>query len=107
MIVLHVLQTYVQTILRKNAADVYRIIVKECGHFYVCGDVKMASDVTATLEEIIMTEGKMSPQDAKDFIRKLQVMYIGNTDLLLNTLLEEDRRRDEKITSRNGQQWSL
>ena len=70
------LQAYVQNILNKNSRDVYKTIVKEGGHFYVCGDVKMASDVTATLEKIIMTEGKMTTQDAKNYILKLRVMTV-------------------------------
>ena len=66
-------QTYVQNILSQNASDVYRIIVKEGGHFYVCGDVKMASDVTTTLENIIMSEGNMSSEEAKNYVLKLRV----------------------------------
>lgn len=50
--------------------------MKEGGHFYVCGDVKMASDVTATLEMILASEGNMSMQDAKNFVLKLRVTNI-------------------------------
>ena len=69
------LQTYVQTILKQNSVEVFNCIVKEGGHFYVCGDVKMASDVTATLEKILSTQGDMTMQDAKNFIMKLRVRY--------------------------------
>jgi len=67
------LQTYVQGILKQNSAVVFNTIVKQGGHFYVCGDVKMASDVTATLEKIIATEGNMTQQDAKNLVMKLRV----------------------------------
>ena len=66
-------QTYVQNILKQNSNSVFRCIVKEGGHFYVCGDVKMASDVTAILESILASEGNMTIQDAKNFVLKLRV----------------------------------
>ena len=39
----------------------------------------MASDVTETLENIIVTEGKMTTQDAKDYVLKLRVIVDLNT----------------------------
>ncbi|CAH1801568.1 unnamed protein product, partial [Owenia fusiformis] len=59
---------YVQTILSKNSKDVYRQIVVERGHFYVCGDVTMASEVSNALRHIIKTEGKMTSDEAQQFI---------------------------------------
>ncbi|KAL4224321.1 Nitric oxide synthase [Mactra antiquata] len=91
-------KTYVQTILKQNAADVFKCIVKQSGHFYVCGDVKMASDVTATLEKILSTEGSMSSQDAKNFILKLRDNNRFHEDIFGVTLRSSevtDRARDQ------------
>lgn len=91
-------KAYVQNILNKNSRDVYQTIVKEGGHFYVCGDVKMASDVTATLEKIIMTEGMMTTQDAKNYILKLRDGDRFHEDIFGVTLRSSevtDRARDQ------------
>ncbi|XP_041378542.1 nitric oxide synthase-like protein [Gigantopelta aegis] len=65
-------KVYVQDLLLQNAADVFNAIVKCGGHFYVCGDVAMASDVTTTLEKILQKEGDMTTENAKKFILKLR-----------------------------------
>lgn len=91
-------KTYVQNILKKNAEDVYNCIVKQNGHFYVCGDVKMASDVTATLEKILASEGNMTIQDAKNFIMKLRDCNRFHEDIFGVTLRSSevtDRARDQ------------
>ncbi|XP_045171466.2 nitric oxide synthase, brain-like [Mercenaria mercenaria] len=91
-------KTYVQTILKQNAAVVFNCIVKEGGHFYVCGDVKMASDVTATLEKILSTQGDMTMQDAKNFIMKLRDSNRFHEDIFGVTLRSSevtDRARDQ------------
>ena len=43
-------QTYVQHLLQKNADSIVRQLLEEGGHFYVCGDISMAADVTRTLQ---------------------------------------------------------
>ena len=47
--------------------------MKQGGHFYVCGDVGMASDVTTTLSKIIQEHGKMSAEQAQSYLLKLRV----------------------------------
>ena len=64
--------------LRKNGTEVYETIVKNGGHFYVCGDVQMASDVTETLCKIIQNYGKMSAGEAQSFLLKLRVSFDFN-----------------------------
>ena len=54
----------------------YEAIVKKGGHFYVCGDVQMASDVTETLCKIIQNKGKMSATEAQTYMLKLKVYFI-------------------------------
>jgi NADPH-ferrihemoprotein reductase len=48
-------------------------ILSNGGHFYVCGDAAgMARDVSDTLVDIIMTEGKRSREEAMQYIEDLQ-----------------------------------
>ncbi|KAL8578716.1 hypothetical protein ACOMHN_045704 [Nucella lapillus] len=65
-------KVYVQDILFKNAVQTYQAVVKRGGHFYVCGDVSMANDVTKTLEQILMQHGGMEAEQAKHFVLKLK-----------------------------------
>ena len=59
--------------LRKNASEVFRLIDELKGHLYVCGDIKMASEVETTLEDIITTEGKMTRDEAKAYLSNMRV----------------------------------
>nr|KAI8753849.1 nitric oxide synthase [Biomphalaria glabrata] len=65
-------KVYVQDILLSNAPYVYEAIVKKGGHFYVCGDVSMAHDVTQTLEVILQDQGKMDAENAAQLVTKLR-----------------------------------
>ncbi|XP_038626439.1 methionine synthase reductase [Tachyglossus aculeatus] len=68
---------YVQDNLRLCAQEVARILLKEKGYFYVCGDAKnMAKDVNDVLIEILSDEAE---------VEKLEAMKI------LATLREEKR----------------
>jgi len=51
--------------------SVYKQIIKEGGHFYVCGDVSMAEDVCGTLKEILRDNGHTDP-DSEIFNLKVQ-----------------------------------
>lgn len=42
-------KTYVQDLAANEAESIYKILVKEGGHVYVCGDVTMAEHVYQTL----------------------------------------------------------
>lgn len=44
------LQTYVQDLLKKNSNEIIELLMESQAHFYVCGDISMASDVYRTLE---------------------------------------------------------
>ncbi|XP_035436564.2 nitric oxide synthase [Spodoptera frugiperda] len=63
---------YVQALLEDEGAEMTRLLVEEHGHFYVCGDCKMADDVEQKLEEIIQKHGDMTKEDAKEFIDSLR-----------------------------------
>lgn len=45
-------QTYVQDLAAKEADAIYRLIVSEEGHIYVCGDVTMAEHVYLTIRYV-------------------------------------------------------
>lgn len=63
---------YVQDRLREHSADVFSWLERGA-HLYVCGDMsRMAKDVEATLLEIIATEGKLSAQQAQDYLKDLR-----------------------------------
>nr|QCX35683.1 Nitric Oxide Synthase 1b [Octopus bimaculoides] len=65
-------KTYVQHMLAKNSKMVSDAIVREGGHFYVCGDVQMASDVSNTIELILREEAHMTAECAKNYVLKLR-----------------------------------
>lgn len=58
--------------------------MKKGGHFFVCGDVGMASDVTTTLSKIIQEHGKMTSEQAQSYLLKLRVK--SSTEFKIRTL---------------------
>lgn len=58
--------------------------MKKGGHFFVCGDVGMASDVTTTLSKIIQEHGKMTSEQAQSYLLKLRVK--SSTEFKIKTL---------------------
>ncbi|CAG0914534.1 unnamed protein product, partial [Notodromas monacha] len=59
---------YVQDLMQENTESIFDKIVNKFGHFYVCGDCVMAVEVYATLGKILQDLGKMSAEDAEDFL---------------------------------------
>lgn len=65
-------KVYVTHLIEENMADVWRIIGKENGHLYVCGDAKnMARDVNASIIKACQTEGGMTQGEAELFVKKM------------------------------------
>lgn len=63
---------YVQDRLKEQSADVFAWLERGA-HLYICGDMsRMAKDVETTLLEIIATEGKLSAQQAQDYLKGLR-----------------------------------
>ena len=61
-------KVYVQHRMIEQAADLWRWL-QDGAHFYVCGDaMRMARDVDAALRRIAMTEGKLTEDQARDWI---------------------------------------
>ncbi|KAK3106113.1 hypothetical protein FSP39_013027, partial [Pinctada imbricata] len=66
-------KTYVQDMILKNEDRIYHQLMRKGGHFYVCGDVIMASEVESTLEQILQNKGNMSTEDAAKCLSDLKV----------------------------------
>jgi len=66
-------QTYVQDLMLKEAKMIYELIAVERGHFYVCGDCKMAENVYQTLKSIIQEQTGMNSTQSDNFMLGLRV----------------------------------
>ena len=64
-------KVYVQTLLLKQSHAVYKNIVNDNGHIYICGDMTMANKVEQVLVRILCKEGSMDEVKAHDFIERL------------------------------------
>lgn len=62
-----------QDLALTEAEEIYRLLVLERGHFYVCGDCKMAEHVYQTLKKIIQRQGQMSDADVEAYMLSLRV----------------------------------
>lgn len=59
--------------MRRHSASLYDLIVRQGGHFYVCGDVTMASDVRKTLESIIQENRGLTAEETVQYVIKMRV----------------------------------
>ena len=65
-------KVYVQDRLKEQASDVFAWLERGA-HLYVCGDAnRMAKDVHQTLVEIIQEHGKLSAEQAEDYLKSLR-----------------------------------
>lgn len=72
---------YVQHRLWEKRKDVWAWL-NEGAYFYVCGDARhMAKDVLATLIQIVSTEGNMSQEAAKEFVKTLRSQKCYRSDV--------------------------
>ncbi|XP_061712007.1 nitric oxide synthase-like [Cydia pomonella] len=62
---------YVQDHLREEGQAITRMLMEEGGHFYVCGDCKMAEEVQQTLKQILQQHTNFSELEAEHFIMSL------------------------------------
>jgi len=75
-------KVYVTHQLKEQGADVWRILGKENGHLYVCGDAKnMARDVHNIVIEVCQEHGQMSPAEAQQFVKKLETQRRYSADV--------------------------
>lgn len=63
---------YVQDKVRENAEDLWQWL-QQGAHIYVCGDAaRMAKDVNQALLEVIAQQGKLSADDAEEYLDNLR-----------------------------------
>jgi len=63
---------YVQHLLRQNKENTWKLL-QQGGHIYVCGDAKnMSHDVQDTFQDICIEVGKMTPEEAKAYMKKME-----------------------------------
>ena len=65
-------KVYVQHLISNNASETWDLMDKKGAYIYVCGGVRMGSDVSAALQQIICEKGGMSSADGKAYLDKLQ-----------------------------------
>ena len=66
-------QTYVQDIIKENGAELHKLLQDNNGHLFICGDIKMADGVKATVIEVISKEGNMSKEEAEQWMTTMKV----------------------------------
>jgi len=68
-------KVYVQHLLAKkeNAEKFWNYINNDGGYIYVCGATNMGADVLNTINKIIQDYGKMSKEEAREYITNLQL----------------------------------
>jgi sulfite reductase (NADPH) flavoprotein alpha-component len=65
-------KVYVQDRLKENASEVFTWLERGA-HLYICGDAnRMAKDVHQTLVDIIAEHGKLSAEQAEDYLKSLR-----------------------------------
>lgn len=62
-----------QDLALAEAAEIYKMLVLERGHFYVCGDCTMAEHVYQTLKTIIQKHGNLSEEQMEGLMLKMRV----------------------------------
>ncbi|KAL3869055.1 hypothetical protein ACJMK2_041782 [Sinanodonta woodiana] len=88
---------YVQDYLLQHSSEVFNCILREGGHFYVCGDANMAKDVTSALEKILQKEGNISAQDAKNVLLTLRDASQFHEDIFWNNFKELQYKRQGQV----------
>ncbi|XP_034840509.1 NADPH--cytochrome P450 reductase isoform X1 [Maniola hyperantus] len=73
---------YVTHLLEKNLDQIWDIIGKRNGHFYICGDAKnMAVDVRNIVIKAVQEIGGRSETEAVQFLKKLESMKKYSSDV--------------------------
>jgi len=95
---------YVQDIIENEIASfVVEKIVEQNGHFYVCGDVKMANGVSDALIKVLMTHGKMNKLEAHNYVTQMKFDERYHEDIFGITLRTfEVKQTTRENTRRNS-----
>ena len=63
---------YVQDRMREQGAELFALL-EQGGYFFVCGDAyRMAKDVDKALHDVIATHGKLSEEQAAEYVNQMK-----------------------------------
>lgn len=69
-----------------NIVQMYDLLFNKKGHIYICGDVKMADDVTNVLELGLQNESNISLDEAKIYINEMKENGRFHEDIFGNSM---------------------
>ncbi|XP_026742645.1 nitric oxide synthase-like [Trichoplusia ni] len=98
---------YVQTLLEDEGKEITRLLTEERGHFYVCGDCKMADDVEQKLQDIIQKYAQLPQEEAKEFIAILRNENRYHEDIFGITLRTAEVQSASRETAKRTRLESL
>ncbi|KAG6452910.1 nitric oxide synthase [Manduca sexta] len=98
---------HVQALLEEEGAEVTRMLLDEEGHFYVCGDCKMAEEVQQKLKFIIKKHAKMTEQEVEEFIFSLMDENRYHEDIFGITLRTAEVHSASREFAKRTRQESL
>ncbi|KYQ52059.1 Nitric oxide synthase, salivary gland [Trachymyrmex zeteki] len=93
-------KTYVQDLIQSEAPQIYKMVVYERGHFYVCGDCTMAEDVYQTLKQIIQTHSQMTDKEVEAYMLSLRDENRYHEDIFGITLRTAEVHNRSRETAR-------
>uniref|UniRef100_A0A8D8YWA0 Nitric oxide synthase n=2 Tax=Cacopsylla melanoneura TaxID=428564 RepID=A0A8D8YWA0_9HEMI len=99
-------KTYVQDLMKQEAGMVYRVLIKEGGHFYVCGDCTMAEDVYQTLKIVFQMEGNLTEPEADKLLLRLRDENRYHEDIFGITLRTAEVHKSSRESARIRMQTS-
>lgn len=60
--------------ISRNFTRIHELIFKKKGHVYICGDVRMAADVTTVIEQCLQEKCNISVEEAKAYVVDMMVI---------------------------------
>ncbi|KAL3268496.1 hypothetical protein HHI36_007608 [Cryptolaemus montrouzieri] len=91
---------YVQNMILDQASEVYKLLVLDEGHFYVCGDCTMAEDVLKTLKGIIKKYGNMDNAKLEKYMLLLRDQNRYHEDIFGITLRTAEIHKSSRESAR-------
>ena len=70
-------QTYVQDLIKANPNLIIDCVLSENGHFYVCGDVIMASDVQKAVFHLLKEYLACTYDECQTIIDNMKVHFLN------------------------------
>lgn len=87
---------YVQDRLHERADEMYKLLMKDNGHLYVCGDVIMADGVNKAVRAILRDKGNVTEEKAEALMDKLREENRIHEDIFGVTLRTEEATRKSR-----------